>query len=91
MPNWKTKKSNNFEQRKKGFTPNRNFGHTNSHKFPNKNFQGSNSKGNPQQNPPVTRNKEFTNNHNNYVKNYVPIERNTKSLVIVVRVIIALE
>ena len=30
MPNWKTKSSNNFEQRKKGFTPNRNFGHNNS-------------------------------------------------------------
>ena len=30
MPNWKTKRSNNFEQRKKGFTPNRNFGHNNS-------------------------------------------------------------
>ena len=30
MPNWKTKRSNNFEQRKKGFTPNQNFGHNNS-------------------------------------------------------------
>ena len=26
MPNWKAKRSNNFEHRKKGFTPNRNFG-----------------------------------------------------------------
>ena len=69
MPNWKTQRSKNFEQRKKGFTPNRNFGHNNSHKFPNKNFQGNNLKGNSQENPTVTRNKEFTNNHSNYVKN----------------------
>ena len=69
MPNSEAIRSNNFEQKKKGFTPNQNFGHIDSHKFPNKNFQGSNSKGNPQQNPIVPRNKEFTNNHNNYVKN----------------------
>ena len=69
MSNWKTKRSNNFEQRKKGFAPNQNFGHNNSRKFPNKNFQAKNCKGNPHQKPSVTRNKEFTNNHNNYVKN----------------------
>ena len=57
MPNWKTKNSNKFEQRKKGFTPNRNFGHNNSCKFPNKNFQENNFKSNSQQNPTVTRNK----------------------------------
>ena len=68
MPNQKTKRSNNFEQRKKSFTTNRNFGHNNSHKFPNKNFQGNNLKSNSQQNPTRTRNKEFTNNHSNYVK-----------------------
>ena len=69
MPNWKTKRSNNFEQRKKGFTPNCNFGHNNSRNFPNKKFQGNNLKSNSQQNPIVTRNKEFTNNHSNYFKN----------------------
>ena len=69
MPNQKTKRSNNFEPRKKSFTPNRNFGHNNSCNIPNKKFQGINSKGNPKQNPTITRNKEFTNNHNNYVKN----------------------
>ena len=57
MPNWKEKRYNNFEQRKKGFTPNQNFGHNNSRKFPNKNFQGNNFKGNSQQNPTITRNK----------------------------------
>ena len=69
MSNQKTKRPNNFEQRKKGFTPNRNFGHNNSRKFPNKNFQGNNFKGNSLQNPIVTSNKEITNNHSNYVKN----------------------
>ena len=70
MPNWKIKRpNNNFEPRKKIFTPNRNFGHNNSRNLPNREFQGINSKGNPQQNPTVTRNKEFTNNHSNYVKN----------------------
>ena len=57
MPNQKTKRSNNFEQRKKGFTPNRNFGHNNSHRFPNKNFQENNLKSNSQQNPTGVRNK----------------------------------
>ena len=51
MPNWKAKRSNNFEQRKKVFTPNRNFGHNNSRKFPNKNFQGNNLKSNSRQKP----------------------------------------
>ena len=69
MPNWKTKNSNKFEQRKKGFTPNRNFEHNNLRNFPNKFFQENNLKSNSQQNSTVTRNKEFTNNHTNYVKN----------------------
>ena len=69
MPNWKAKSCNNFEQRNKGFTPNRNFGHNKSRKFPNKFFQGNNFKGNSQQIPTVTRNKQFTNNNSNYVKN----------------------
>ena len=58
-----------LNQGKKKFTPNQNFGHNNSRNLPKRKFQGSNSKGNPQQNPTITRNKEFTNNHNNYVKN----------------------
>ena len=29
MTNWKTKRTNNFEQRKKGFVPNRNFKNNN--------------------------------------------------------------
>ena len=67
MPNWKAKRSNNFEHKKKGFTPNRNFGNNNSHNVPNKKFHGN--KNNSQQNPTGPRNKEFLNNHSNYVKN----------------------
>ena len=37
MPNWKAKRSNNFEHKKKGFTPNQNFGNNNACNFPNKN------------------------------------------------------
>ena len=39
MPNWKAKRSNNFEQKKKGFVPNHNFRNNNTQNFPNKNFQ----------------------------------------------------
>ena len=67
MPNWKVKRSNNFEHKKKGFTPNQNFENNNVRNVPNKNFQKN--KSNSQQNPTVTKNKEFTNNHSNYVKN----------------------
>ena len=67
MPNWKAKRSNNFEHKKKGFTPNHNFGNNNGRNFPNNNFQGS--IGNSQSNPNGPRNKELVNNHSNYVKN----------------------
>ena len=70
MPNWKTKRpNNNFESRKKIFTPYQSFGHNNSNNIPNKKFQESNSEGNPQQNPTFPRNKEFSYNHSNYVEN----------------------
>ena len=39
MTNWKAKTTNNFEQRKKGFVPNRNFKNSNTRNFPSKNFQ----------------------------------------------------
>ena len=67
MLNWKAKRSNNFQHKKKGFIYNRNFGNNNTCNFPNKNFQGN--KGNSQLNSNRPRNKEPTNNHNNYVKN----------------------
>ena len=35
MPNLKAKRSNNFEHKKKGFTPNQNFGNNNAQNFPN--------------------------------------------------------
>ena len=49
MSNWKAKRSNNFEQKKKGFVPIRNFRNNNTRNFPNKNFQGT--KSNSQINP----------------------------------------
>ena len=41
MSNWKAKRSNNFEQKKKGFISNRNFMNNNTRNFSNKNFQGN--------------------------------------------------
>ena len=67
MTNWKAKRTNNFEQRKKGFVPNQNFKNNNTQNFPNKNFQGN--KDNSQLNPNGQRNKEPVNNHSNYTKN----------------------
>ena len=67
MSNWKAKRSNNFEQKKKGFTPNHNFWNNNIHNFYNKNLQGN--KGNSHSNPNGFRNKEPANNHSNYIKN----------------------
>ena len=67
MSKGKSKRSNHFEHKKKGFTPNQNFGNNNSHNVPNKIFQGN--KSNSQPNPNGPRNKETANNHNNYAKN----------------------
>ena len=73
MTNWKAKRANNFEQRKKGFIPNQNFKNNITRNFPNKNFQGN--KSNSQINPNGQRNKENVNNHNNYTKNFEQKER----------------
>ena len=43
MTNWKDKRTNNFEQRDKGFVPNRNFKNNNTRNFPSKIFQGNKS------------------------------------------------
>ena len=67
MSNWKAKRTNNFEQRKKGFVPNCNFKNNNTRNFPDKNFQGN--KCNSQINPNGQRNKEYVNNHSKYTKN----------------------
>ena len=67
MSNWKAKRFNNFEQKKNGFVPNRNFRNNNTCNFLNNNFQGK--KGNSQSNPNGPRNKEPANNHSNYIKN----------------------
>ena len=68
MTNWKAKRNNNFEQKKKGFVPNRNFKNNNTQKFSNKNFQEN--KSNSQINPNSQRNKESVNNYNNYAKSF---------------------
>ena len=39
-PNWKSKRTSNFEQRRKGFKPNRNF-KNNSRNFSKNNYQGT--------------------------------------------------
>ena len=57
MTNWKDKRSNNLEQKKKGFSPNHNFWNNNTHNFPNKNFQGN--KGNSHSNPNGPRKKNL--------------------------------
>ena len=41
MANWKAKRNNNFEQKKKEFVPNRNSKDNNTRNFPNNNFQGN--------------------------------------------------
>ena len=41
MSNWKAKRSNNYEKKKKGFVPNRSFRNNNTWNFPNKNFRGN--------------------------------------------------
>ena len=63
MSNWKSKRSNNFKHKKKGFVPNHNFRNNIKCNFPNKSFQGN--KGNSQLNPNGSRNKELDNNHSN--------------------------
>ena len=66
MTNWKAKRNNNFEQKKRYFVPNRNFKNSNTRKFPSKNFQGN--KSNSETNP--NSKKESINNHSNYTKNF---------------------
>ena len=68
MTNWKAKRNNNFEQKKKEFVPNRNSKNNKTKKFSNKNFQGNKSHSQTNQNN--QKNKESANNHNNYTKNF---------------------
>ena len=41
MTNWKAKRTNNFEQRRKSSVPNCNYRNNNTQNFPNKNFEGN--------------------------------------------------
>ena len=68
MANWKAKRNNKFDQKKKEFVPNRNSKNNNTINFPNNNFHGN--KINSQTNQNNQRNKESTNNHCNYTKNF---------------------
>ena len=68
MANWKAKKNNNYDQKKKEFVPNRNSKNNNSRNFSNKNFQGN--KINSQNNQNNKKNKESANNHSNYTKKF---------------------
>ena len=61
MNNWKAKRNNNFEQKKKEFVPNRNSKNYYTKNFSSKNFQGN--KSNSQINLNNQRNKESVNNH----------------------------
>ena len=49
IPNQKNKRTSNFEQRRKGFKPNKSFGN-NSRNFSKNNYQGTYFKGKTQQN-----------------------------------------
>ena len=62
IPNWKSKRTNNFEQRRKGFNPNINFGN-NSWNYYKNNYQGTDFKSNAQQNFTTTKNRDLPNNH----------------------------
>jgi len=68
VPSWRNKKNNNYEHRKAGFKPNKNF--NNSRNFPKGNFQGNTPKNIYQQNFSATKNKDTP--KNNEVKPGVP-------------------
>ena len=65
IPNWKSKRTSNFEQRMKGFKPNKNF-KNNSRNFSKNNYQGTNFKGKTQQNFIAPKSRDMP---SNYVKN----------------------
>ena len=62
VPNWKGKRINNFEQRRKDFKSNRNFGN-NSRNYSKNTYQGTYFKSNTQQNFTAAKNKDIPNNH----------------------------
>ena len=64
MPNWKNKRTSNFDQRMKGFNHNKIFGN-NSQNFYQNNYQGTYFKGKTQQNITTPKGKDMP---NNYVK-----------------------
>ena len=64
IPNWKTKRTSNFDQRRKGFKPHKSF-ENNSRIFSKNNYQGTYFKGKTQQNITTPKCREIP---NNYVK-----------------------
>ena len=68
MANWKAKKNNNYDQKKKEFVPNQNSKNNKAKNFLNKNFQGN--KNNSPNNQNNQKSKESANNHGNYTKKF---------------------
>ena len=65
VPNWKGKRNNIFEQRRKGYKSNRHFGN-NSRNYSKNTYQGTNFKSKTQHNFIPSKNRDLP---NNYVKN----------------------
>ena len=65
VPNWKGKRTNNFEQRRKSFKSKKNF-RNNSRNYSKNTYEGTNFKSNTQQNFTSPNNRDIP---NNYVKN----------------------
>ena len=61
-PNGRIKRTSNFDQRRKGFNPNRNF-ENNSQNYSKNNYQGRYFKSNTQQNFRAANNIDIANNH----------------------------
>jgi len=64
VPNWKSKKPNIFEQRRKDFQPNKNFNNSINYQK-NNNYSRNNYKNNGQQGYSVVRNKDVPKNNDN--------------------------
>ena len=62
VPNWRVKRTNNFEQRSKSFKSNRNF-KNNSQNYSKNTYQGTDFKRNTQQNFTAAKNRDIPNNH----------------------------
>ena len=62
VPNWKGKRTNNFEQRRQSFKSNRNF-RNNPRNYPRNTYKGTDFKSNTQQNFTIEKNRDKPNNN----------------------------